>query len=266
MSHFSPACGLVVNSLSGNVEVMSEFGDYIVYVDESGDHNLTTPSSSYPMFVLVFCIFHIPTYSTRIVPSLEWLKFKYWGHDMVVLHEMDIRKERPPFQILRVPETRRAFMEDLTGVIARAPFTVVASAIKKDVYRAQGRASNPYHVALEHGLERVYMHLQALQQRGKKIHVVFEGRGHKEDAELELEFRRIMDTTRVRGMADTLTFLCVSKKTNSSGLQLADMVARPIGLKILYPEQSNRAWGIIEPKLRRSPAGKVEGWGLKVFP
>lgn len=54
MSHFSPACGLVVNSLSGNVEVMSEFGDYIVYVDESGDHNLTTPSSSYPMFVLVF--------------------------------------------------------------------------------------------------------------------------------------------------------------------------------------------------------------------
>ena len=161
---------------------------------------------------------------------------------------------------------RRAFLEDLTGVIARAPFTVVASAIKKDLYRAQGRANNPYHVALEHGLERVYMHLQSLQQRGKQIHVVFEGRGPKEDAELELEFRRIMDSTREQGMADTLRFLCVSKKSNSSGLQLADMVARPIGLKILHPEQPNRAWNIIEPKLRRSPVGKVEGWGLKVFP
>ena len=245
---------------------MSDFGDYIVYVDESGDHNLANPNLSYPMFVLAFCIFHIPTYGSQIVPSIEWLKFKYWGHDMIVLHEMDIRKERPPFQILRAPEVRQSFMEDLTGIIDRAPFTVVASAIKKDVYREQGRAHNPYHVALEHGLERVYLHLQSLQQRGKKIHVVFEGRGAKEDAELELEFRRIMDATSVQGMADTLRFLCVSKKSNSSGLQLADMVARPIGLKILRPEQPNRAWNIIEPKLRRSPGGKIDGWGLKVFP
>lgn len=46
-----------------------------------------------------------------------------------------------------------------------------------------------------------------------KIHVVFEGRGSKEDAELEVEFRRIMETARVRGMADTLRFICMNKKT-----------------------------------------------------
>ena len=56
------------------------------------------------------------------------------------------------------------------------------------------------------------------------------------------------------------------KKTNSAGLQLADLTARPIGRHVLDPAQPNRAWEIVETKLRRSPAGVVRGWGLKVFP
>jgi hypothetical protein len=58
----------------------------------------------------------------------------------------------------------------------------------------------------------------------------------------------------------------VEKKCNAAGLQLADLVARPIGRKILDPAQANRAFDILAPKLRRSPAGEVRGWGLKVFP
>ena len=56
------------------------------------------------------------------------------------------------------------------------------------------------------------------------------------------------------------------KKTNSAGLQLADLTARPIGRYVLDRGQPNRAWDIIEPKIRRSPAGAVAGWGLKIFP
>lgn len=33
------------------------FSDYIVYVDESGDHSLDSINSEYPLFVLSFCIF-----------------------------------------------------------------------------------------------------------------------------------------------------------------------------------------------------------------
>lgn len=245
---------------------MTEFGEYIVYVDESGDHNLAPSQSAYPVFVLAFCIFHIPAYSNRVVPSIQSLKFKYWGHDMVVLHEMDIRKQRRPFHMLRVPGIRESFLEDLTGVITRAPFTVVASAINKDVYRHHGRTNNPYHVALEQGLDQVYAQMETLHQRGKRIHVVFEARGAKEDAELELEFHRVMESTEADGIADTLRFLCVNKHSNSSGLQLADMVARPIGLQILRPGQPNRAWSTIEPKLCRSPDGGVAGWGLHTLP
>jgi len=36
--------------------IEEEFSQYIVFVDESGDHGLTTIDPHYPIFVLVFCI------------------------------------------------------------------------------------------------------------------------------------------------------------------------------------------------------------------
>ncbi|MYA87366.1 MAG: DUF3800 domain-containing protein [Boseongicola sp. SB0662_bin_57] len=50
-----------------------------------------------------------------------------------------------------------------------------------------------------------------------------------------------------------------SHQTNSAGLQIADLTARPIGRHVLDSTQPNRAWDIIEPKLRRNPAGDVKG-------
>ena len=35
------------------------FGDYIVYVDESGDHSLVSIDQRFPVFALVFCVFNI---------------------------------------------------------------------------------------------------------------------------------------------------------------------------------------------------------------
>ncbi|HSG39259.1 MAG TPA: DUF3800 domain-containing protein, partial [Thermoanaerobaculia bacterium] len=55
------------------------------------------------------------------------------------------------------------------------------------------------------------------------------------------------------------------KKTNCCGLQLADLFARPIGRKVMNPRQPNRAFEFIERKLYRQ-AGRVRGFGLKVFP
>lgn len=244
---------------------MPEFSDYVVYVDESGDHGLEQINPDYPVFVLAFCIFHVPTYVGQIVPEVQRLKFKYFGHDMVVFHEMEIRKAKPPFQILRDPAVGAAFMSDLNTLLTQSPFVVTASVIQKEPYKARrGTGQNPYHVALEFGLERVFMELQSRGQRGKVTRVIFESRGRKEDADLELEFRRLMDRTQMQGMAQSLDFLCVSKQSNSSGLQVADMVARPIGLHVLRPDQQNRAWDIIEPKLRRSASGNIHGYGLKI--
>jgi hypothetical protein len=44
----------------------------------------------------------------------------------------------------------------------------------------------------------------------------------------------------------------MDKKHNSTGLQLADLVAHPIGRHAISPSQPNRAYDIIEPKFRRA--------------
>jgi hypothetical protein len=246
---------------------VARLGEYVVYVDESGDHGLVQINPQFPVFVLAFCVFQIDHYVGTVVPAVEKLKFDFFGHDMVVLHERDIRKALPPFDILLDPGVRAPFMERLSTIVTTSDFIVIASTIRKEEFRARrGSDLNPYNVALEYGLERVFLQLQARGQVGRSTSVIFESRGLNEDRQLELEFRRIMDATKMMGMAQTMQFRIANKQVNSSGLQLADMVARPIGLKVMRPNQPNRAWDMIEPKFPRSPRGNIHGYGLKVYP
>ena len=243
------------------------FSDYIVYVDESGDHSLNPINPDYPVFVLAFCILRKDDYLAEVVPRIQELKFKYFGHDMIVLHEIEIRKSRGPFNILLNEKVRDAFLKDLSALITDAPFTLVASCILKRPYvERRGFEANPYHTAMEFGLERVHMELQERIQPGQKTHVVFERRGAKEDDALELEFRRILAQSNTEGLSNHLDIVMAPKQCNSGGLQLADMVARPIGRYLINPEQRNRAYERIRDKFRHSPMGEIGGWGLKVYP
>lgn len=47
------------------------YSDYIVYVDESGDHSLEAVATDYPVFVLAFCVFHKRHYEQKVVPAVE---------------------------------------------------------------------------------------------------------------------------------------------------------------------------------------------------
>ena len=93
-----------------------------------------------------------------------------------------------------------------------------------------------------------------------------EKRGYNEDDQLELAFRRICDGANALRQRLPFELVMSPKAANSAGLQLADLVARPIGIKVLRPEQPNRAYEILETKFRRSPSGDPKGWGLKIFP
>lgn len=96
---------------------------------------------------------------------------------------------------------------------------------------------------------------------------MFEGRGDKEDKELELWFRRIRDGQNMLGRPLDFEPVFAKKASNSSGLQFADLIARPIGRYVMAPKQPNRAWDIIRRKVRKNPkTGDPTGWGLKVFP
>lgn len=245
-----------------------QFSQYVVYVDESGDHSLESIDRQYPVFVLAFCVFHKNHYATRVVPALESFKFKHFGHDVVVLHETDIRKERGSFRFSSRPH-KEAFLDEVTGIIEANKFILIASVIDKA--RLRDRSENPYHLALGFCLETLYELMEEKHQEDLPTHVVVECRGKKEDAELELEFRRICAGENRFG--DSLPFEVVfaDKKTNSTGLQLADLVARPIGLSVIRPEQPNRAFEALKRKFfcsggRKNVGIGFEGWGLKIHP
>lgn len=241
--------------------------DYIVYVDESGDHGIQTMDPVYPVFVLAFCIFEKAKLADELVPRMLRLKFKHFGHDQVVLHESEIRKSAGPFSILLNAARRASFFDDLNALMASAPVTIVSVVIRKqELAERYARPNNPYHLALAFGLERVCRFLDEHRQNGRLTHVVCERRGNREDHELELEFRRVIASTNRAFSESPLDILFADKKTISTGLQFADLVARPIGLRVLRPGQPNRAFDLLAPHLRRSPGGQVNGWGLKIFP
>src|SRR5437016_2102244 len=107
------------------------FSNYIVYVDESGEHGLKSINPQNPVFVLAFCIFEKPAYRQAVVPIVQELKFDNWGHDAVVLHIHDIRNQRGDFKILIDQALRAAFLERLNVIIEALPVTVIAAAIDK---------------------------------------------------------------------------------------------------------------------------------------
>ncbi len=170
------------------------FGKYIVYVDESGDHGMQSIDEQYPLFVLAFCVFHKDHYSRKVVPALETFQFKHFGHDQVVLHEQEIRKEKGAFTIFRTRGHKEQFLDELTSIIEESRFILINCVIdKRRLQQQQKKPSNPYHIALRFCLETLYEFLEEKGEQGHLTHVVVEQRGRKEDDELELEFRRICD-------------------------------------------------------------------------
>lgn len=249
----------------------SDFGKYIVYVDESGDHNLKSIDENYPVFALAFCVFHKRHYSEAIVPALEKFKFNHFGHDQVILHEHEVRKRIGLFNFSGDRSRHERFMEDLTDIVSFGNFVLIAAVIDKKNLPRQYADSNAYHIALTLCMEALFEFLEEKNEQHSKTHVVFECRGKKEDKELELEFRRVCDGANQHSLKMPFEILFSDKKAMSSGLQLADLVARPIGLNTYRPDQENRAFDALKVKFYcdsgRPGAGEgYNGVGLKIFP
>lgn len=248
------------------------FSDYLVFVDESGSPAMGNIDPDYPLLVLAFMIVRKDMYLAEIVPAVQGFKFRHFGHDQVILHEREIRRDLGPFAFLKTRTLKTAFLDELSDIMAAAPFHLVTVIIRKDKLQVRYKTpENPYHLALQFGLERISAFLK---QQGEwcggnkdnpQVHLVVEKRGQNEDNELELEFRRICDGGNYKSENFPFEVVFADKRSNSSGLQLADLVARPMGLSVIRPEQSNRAFDLLKGKLAQAN-GHAAGWGLKVFP
>jgi hypothetical protein len=236
---------------------LNKFSEYIVYVDESGDHSLKSIDKDYPVFVLALTIFNKKEYADNIVPNYQDFKFRHFGHDIIVLHENEIRRRKNQFKFLYNKALETNFIVELSQIIDSSDFKVITCVIDKNKLNTSSiKDKNPYHIALEFCLNSLNKFLLEQNQQNKKTHIIVEARGKREDSELELEFRRLCDCKDYK-----FDIVIADKKTNSIGLQLADMIARPIGKHVINSKENNRAYEMIKRKIYQK-----NDLGFKIYP
>ena len=177
------------------VQIMRNYSDYIVYVDESGDHSLVSIDRNFPVFALSFCIFAKADYTDCVVPATQRFKFRCWGHDAIVLHEREVRKSIGNFTFPRVErQQREQFIPDLADLIDSVPFRVIGAVIRKENLVGEDVIPrNPYAIAMRYCMEELHSFLLERDQQGKLVYIVLEHRGEKENQDLEREFRIFMN-------------------------------------------------------------------------
>lgn len=243
---------------------------YYFFLDETGDHGLGFIDKNFPLFLLAGCLFEETAYQ-KISNDINKLKKEFWRTTDVILHSRDIRKCDGAFQILFDLELKRRFYERLNGIISESNFTIIAVAINKEKHiRKYGkRASDPYSICLSYILERLVFCTD--ENNANKVIITIERRGKREDNQLLSHYNSIIDggtyhVTSERFRQRIEDFIMRFKRDNDIGLQISDLCAYPLARHVLNSGEPYIPFKIIESKLRRGNNGKIDGYGLKVFP
>lgn len=127
-----------------------------MYVDESGDHNLTQIDPSYPLFVLCGVIIDDDHHATVATESLNSFKTELFGRKDIILHTADFTRNRNGFEKMINHEFRTSFFSYLEDWIRQTEFKIISCVIKKEVHlkRYGKRAIDPYILALSILVER----------------------------------------------------------------------------------------------------------------
>jgi len=248
-----------------------------IFVDECGASSLTS-QDEFRAFVM----------AAVIVPDTDYPKldeqWKRWKADNLgspnkFIHEPNVRRGTGPFYFNKDTAKRAVVIQSLHELITKLDFTAVVCVVNRPEYVAQVGTDrldeslpiNPYLMVLDFFMERVVMILQR-RFNSARAHVVAEARGPLEDALLQYEYVRLqLDGTSYisaswfrQQLAPAIEFK--TKKENCSGLQLADLLARPCGEKILDPSTTLVRWPEFREKLCPGQETAHSILGLKVIP
>lgn len=241
----------------------------VMFLDESGDHNLRVIDPQYPLFVLGGVIVDKDYAEGELAERMAGFKRDLFGREDLILHTADITRNRNGFERLKDAGFRQAFYEQLNALMADLRYSVVACAIRKDQHlsRYGVAALDPYLLSLDVLVERFCMDVGNIEGGGL---IVAERRDPTLDHELELAWLnlKIQGTRYLQAKQIERRILAMNlrdKKANLAGLQLADLVVTPIGRKVLG-KTVKEDYRVVEQKFRCSGSGRVEGYGLVVLP
>ena len=241
----------------------------ILFLDESGDHNLAVIDPQYPLFVLGGIIVDKDYAEGAMTEAVRDFKRRLFGRDDIILHTADITRNRNGFEAMKNTAFRERFYAELNELMRSLDYQVVACAIRKDEHIARYgvAALDPYLLSLDLLVERFAFDVGNVSGGGV---IVAERRDPTLDHELELAWLNLkIQGTRYQQAKDIekriLAMNLRAKTENIVGLQLADLVVTPIGRHVLG-KPSKEDFDIVRSKLRRSRTGVVEGYGLVVLP
>lgn len=241
----------------------------VLFLDESGDHNLGVIDPQYPLFVLGGIIVEKDYAEGDLTRAVQDFKRRLFGRDDIILHTADITRNRNGFEQLKDPGFRANFYGELNALMRGLAFSVVACAIRKEDHLARYgvAALDPYMLSLDVLVERFCMDVGDREGGGV---VVAERRDPTLDHEMDIAWlnlkvqgTRFMQAKQIERRIVGLNLR--DKAANVAGLQLADLVVTPIGRKILG-KPIKEDYRVVEEKFRRSPNGRIEGYGLVVLP
>jgi uncharacterized protein DUF3800 len=241
----------------------------ILFLDESGDHNLSIIDPMYPLFVLGGVIMDKAYSEGELIEQLNSFKLKLFGKKDVILHTADITRNKNGFEQLIEKSFREKFYHELNNVIQNLKFTVIACVIRKDVHLSRyGLAAlDPYFLSLDILVERFCMEIGNVPSGGL---IIAERRDPTLDHQLDLAWlnlkiqgTRYMQARQIEKRVVSLNLR--SKSENIAGLQLADLVVTPIGRYVLG-KSVKEDFRIIQSKFRCSKTGEWRGYGLVTLP
>ena len=225
-----------------------------MFIDESGDHGLKNIDPSYPVFVLCGVLFSKDAYQIAD-DRVNEIKRKFWPIGTVILHSTDIRKQRGPFVALINLALKEKFYNDINSVISGSDYCIITTAINKEEYiKKYGKLnSDVYALSLSNIIERSVFCLDDISDSDKKLFVIIEERGKKEDALLKKHFNDLclrgtgyVSSERLQKLRLNISFRKKNKDIN--GLQIADLVAYPIARHLMNPEKANPAFEVLQSK------------------
>jgi hypothetical protein len=242
---------------------------YFLFLDESGDHGLSNIDPNFPVFVL--CGVLISEESYKLIESkIKAIKRKYWGDKKVLFHSSDIRKCDKEFQILFDEKLKANFYRDLNKLMKEEKYTVISSVVNKDLYiKRYGKlGTDIYTLCLSNTIERTVFYMDDIKDSSKKVQILIENRGKKEDRALNEHIRNILNrgtgyvkANRIQALIESHNFYC--KDDDVTGLQIADLIAYPIARYIMDRARANPAFDLISNKFYVKNA---RNYGLKIMP
>ena len=246
----------------------------VLYLDESGDHNLNLKKigRGYPFFVLGGVIVERSYVRDVIEPRMQEFKQQFFGRDDVILHTVDMGRSDGDYAFLANPDVRSSFYIELNRMLVEFEYKVVACVIDKfwHVIKYGKNAADPYMYSLDILVERFCTELGEELDGG---FICAEKRNPSLDHDLMHAWEELRtvgtDFVTAKQINDRIVGLDLrDKKPNLAGLQLADLVVTPIGRHVAKrpPKADQVQWSVVESKFRRRSNGNYSGVGLVVRP